>query len=128
MTYSEASSAIKGIESEVKSFHCNLISFVSKLDSFANSVSQIDYETILHEQLITNINDTFGNINTDLKTIVSLCSSTYNTLVSDANRKIIEIVDRYNNSIKEDDEHKTYLSYITLEMDSFNVSSINNFN
>ena len=128
MSYNEASNAIKQIQDEVNSFHNNLISFVGYLNAFANKVSQIDYEKILHEQLINNINDTFRNLNSDLKSIVELCSTTYDTLIEDANMKIYNIVDAYNNSIKDDEENKTRLSYISLSSDSFSIKGITNFN
>ena len=127
MTYSEAKAAINNIVKDVDNFRSSLKSLISSLNGMANGLSKINYEAILHEQLLTNIKDNFTNVDSDLKSIVSACSDTFNNLVQDANRKIVEIVDSYNNVVRNStNNNKIYLSYKVINQETFTSPRITN--
>ncbi len=113
MTRSEAVSQIEKIKSNFEAFVSSVNNLVTQANQLSSSINAINYSSIEHETTISLINANLNKINGDITNVVTACTNAVNNVEKDANEKIKEIVDDYNNSIA-DDPDATKLNYQTV--------------
>ncbi len=112
MSKSDSIAQIEKITSNFETFKGQNNKLMDQLNELVSNLSSINYSSIEHETTISLIESSLSNkIGPNIDSVAEKCSETVSTAANDANKKMEDIANAYNNSITEEFEDQTKITF-----------------